>query len=108
MFLAIYTPKLEGKGFQTEAEMDEWALRQSRHETIEEIKQFYRDNPQVAPAGFEDYEEDAEELERQQRYDPPVVFGFEADDWDAWTTNKYIRPVAVYMRGKKYTVNEAG
>jgi hypothetical protein len=98
MFIAMYTPKLETSGFKTEAEMDEFTLRFSRHDTEEEIRQWIQESPY--PAGFTL----EEELERQKEYDPPVVFGFEGNSMDDLDTNKFLRPVAIYMRGQKYPV----
>lgn len=100
MFIAMYTPKLEASSFKTEAEMDEFALEYSRHMTEAEIREFIENNEYRIPITLE------EELERQKEYDPPIVFGFEANSMDDLDTNKFIRPVAIYMRGQKYPIRK--
>lgn len=37
-----------------------------------------------------------------EKYDPPVVIVFEADDPSAYDSGKYKRPFAIYQRGEKY------
>ena len=37
-----------------------------------------------------------------EKYDPPVVLLFEAENTDAYMNGKYTHPVAIYQRGEKY------
>lgn len=37
-----------------------------------------------------------------EKYDPPAVILFEADDESALETGKYTRPMAIYHRGERY------
>ena len=42
-----------------------------------------------------------------EKYDPPVVIVFEADDTSAYDSGKYRRPYAIYQRGEKYLSGDA-
>lgn len=68
------------RGFDTEAEADEFG---KSHTSYSEL------DPDDDPDHWE-------------KYDPPVVILFEADNFDAMENGKYKRPVAIYQRGEKF------
>jgi hypothetical protein len=66
--------------FVTEKEADEFGIEKTRYHKLD---------PRDDPAHWE-------------KYDPPVVILFEADDPNAMDNGKYKRPVAIYQRGEKF------
>ena len=53
-------------------------------------------------SGFSELHPEYDSPDFYQKYDPPVVLLFEAENTDAFENGKYTRPVAIYQRGEKY------
>ena len=68
------------RSFKTESDADAYGIKTSRYAELD---------PDEDPHHWE-------------KYDPPTVVLFEAENTDAMMTGKYIRPVAIYRRGEKY------
>ncbi len=67
--------------FTTEVEADAFGIEHSGYGEL---------HPEFDPPDF------------YEKYDPPVVLLFEAENTDALSNGKYTRPVAIYQRGEKY------
>jgi hypothetical protein len=70
----------EMRVYDTEQEADAFGQRRTSYHELD---------PRDDPAHWE-------------KYDPPVVILFEAENSDAFENGKYKRPVAVYQRGEKH------
>jgi hypothetical protein len=72
----------EMRSFHTEQEADEFGKKRTSYKPL---------HPEYdAPDHWE-------------KYDPPVVILFEAENSDAFENGKYKRPVAIYQRGEKHS-----
>jgi hypothetical protein len=89
MFIAyVMTASWEmdsGRSFKTEAEADKFALEETAYAELD---------PDDPPDFWE-------------KYDPPVVVLFEAENTDAMMNGKYNQPTAIYQRGEKYVCVKA-
>lgn len=90
MYIAyVMTPMWDmdvGRTFHTEAEADEYSIERT---------------------GFQELDPDDDPY-YYQKYDPPVVILFEAQNSDAMENGKYTRPTAIYQRGEKFVCRKAG
>ncbi len=75
--------KVEANTYSTEAEADKFALKYTEYGELDPEW----DNP-----------------DHWEKYDPPMVLLFEAENTDAYWTGKYTRPVALYRRGEKWKI----
>src|SRR5687768_16958945 len=67
--------------YSNEAEADEFAIERTSYSELD---------PEL------------DDPDHWEKYDPPTVLVFEAENTDVLDTGKYIRPVAVFQRGEKW------
>jgi hypothetical protein len=75
----------EMKSFRVVEEVDAWGRERTSYSELDPVM----DDP-----------------DHWEKYDPPVVIVFEAENTDAYDSGKYQRPFAIYQRGKKFPCSD--
>ena len=77
--------KVESNTYDTEAEADVFALKYT---------------------SYGELDPEYDDPDHWEKYDPPMVLLFEAEDTEAYWTGKFTRPIALYRRGEKWVMTK--